>query len=300
MRVIITGGTGFIGYPILNKLISLNHEVMLVGRNFSSVKHLKIQKLKLNLNNYLEKKKEIINFKPEAVIHLAWQGIPNFSKELSEINYNITTNFISFLIKYTDCKKIIIPGSCWEYNDGNILGSCSENMKINPQKPFSICKKKIFDKLIRETKKHKITFNWARLFYVYGPRQKKTSLIPTLIESFSNNKKINIETPYNKNDFIYIDDVVKILIFMLQSKLPSGAYNVGTGIATEVLNLYNIIKNLFNIDYDLQKKFLNKTCKINMHFYANTSKFKKYFKNFEFEKINSGLYKTVKYFKENY
>jgi dTDP-D-glucose 4,6-dehydratase len=87
---------------------------------------------------------------------------------------------------------------------------------------------------------------------------------------------------------------------MLQSKLPSGAYNVGTGIATEVLNLYNIIKNIFNIDYDLQKKFLNKTSKHDMSFYANTNKFKKYFNNFEFEKINSGLYKTVKYFKENY
>jgi len=300
MRIILTGGTGFIGNPVLKKLIELNHEVLLLNRNISFLNNLKIKRLKVDLNNFIEKKIEIINFNPEVILHLAWQGIPNFSKELSEINYNITINFIGFLIKYTDCKKIIIPGSCWEYNDGNILGGCSENMKINPQKPFSICKKKIFDKLIRETKKHKIIFNWARLFYVYGPRQKKTSLIPTLIESFSNKKKINIESPYNKNDFIYIDDVVKILIFMLQSKLPSGAYNVGTGIATEVLNLYNIIKNIFNIDYDLQKKFLNKTSKHDMFFYANTNKFKKYFNNFEFEKINSGLYKTVKYFKENY
>ena len=250
----------------------------------------------MDLNNFIDKKKEILDFKPEAVLHLAWQGIPDYSKQMSELNFNNSLNFLNFLIENSECKKIIVPGSCWEYNDGSILGQCSEDIKINPQKPFSIYKKKLFDELINKTHKHNVIFNWPRLFYVYGPYQKKTSLIPMLIDSYLNNKEPNIKSPYNKNDFIFIDDVVKILIFMLQSSLPSGVYNVGTGVATEVIELSNIIKNFFNSNNNLKKNIKKKADGQTINFFADTNKLKKYFSNLEFEKINSGLYKTVKFF----
>jgi nucleoside-diphosphate-sugar epimerase len=296
MRIILTGGTGFIGYPVLKNLIALNHEVLLLGRNFSLINNLKIKKIRLDLSNFIDKKKEILDFKPDAVLHLAWQGIPDYSKQMSELNFNNSLNFLNFLIENSECKKIIVPGSCWEYNDGSILGQCSEDIKINPQKPFSIYKKKLFDELINKTYKHNVIFNWPRLFYVYGPYQKKTSLIPMLIDSYLNNKEPNIKSPYNKNDFIFIDDVVKILIFMLQSSLPSGVYNVGTGVATEVIELSNIIKNFFNSNNNLKKNIKKKADEQTINFFADTNKLKKYFSNLEFEKINSGLYKTVKFF----
>jgi nucleoside-diphosphate-sugar epimerase len=296
MRIILTGGTGFIGYPVLKNLIALNHEVLLLGRNFSLINNLKIKKIRLDLNNFIEKKNEILNFKPEAIIHLAWQGIPDYSEQMSELNFNNSFDFLNFLIENSECKKIIVPGSCWEYNDGSILGQCSEDIKINPRKPFSIYKKKLFDQLINKTDKHKIIFNWARLFYVYGPYQKKTSLIPMLIDSYLNNKEPNIKSPNNKNDFIYIDDVVKILMFMLQTSLPSGIYNAGTGVATEVIELSNAIKNFLNINYNLKKNIKKNSDEKKIDFYADTNKLKKYFSDLKFENINSGLYKTVKFF----
>ena len=296
MRIILTGGTGFIGYPVLKNLIALNHEVLLLGRNFSLINNLKIEKIRLDLNNFIDKKKEILDFKPDAVLHLAWQGIPDYSKQMSELNFNNSLNFLNFLIENSECKKIIVPGSCWEYNDGSILGQCSEDIKINPQKPFSIYKKKLFDELINKTHKHNVIFIWPRLFYVYGPYQKKTSLIPMLIDSYLNNKESNITSPNNKNDFIFIDDVVKILIFMLQTSLPSGVYNVGTGVATEVIELSNIIKNFFNSNNNLKKNIKKKADEQTINFFADTNKLKKYFSNLEFEKINSGLCKTIKFF----
>jgi nucleoside-diphosphate-sugar epimerase len=296
MRVILTGGTGFIGYPVLKKLMALDHEVLLLGRNFSLVNNLKVKKIKLDLNNFIEERNKILEFKPEAVLHLAWQGIPDYSEEMSKLNFNNSFNFINFLIENTECKKIIIPGSCWEYNDGNIIGQCSEDIKINPRKPFSIYKKKLFDQLIDKTEKYKIIFNWPRLFYVYGPYQKKTSLIPMLLDSFLNNIEPNIKSPNNKNDFIFIDDVVKILMFMLQSSLPSGVYNVGTGITTEIAKLSDLMKNFLKINNNFfykKNKIKKDTQQIN--FFADTRKLKKYFSGLEFENINSGLYKTIKF-----
>jgi UDP-glucuronate decarboxylase len=296
MRILLTGGTGFIGFPILRKLIEHNYEILLLGRNISFVDNLKIKKIKLDLNNFIEKKQEIIKFKPEVVLHLAWQGIPDYLEQISKLNFNNSINFLNFLIENTECRKIIVPGSCWEYNDGNIIGRCSEELKINPQKPFSIYKKKLFDELKNKTEKHKIIFNWARLFYVYGPYQKKTSLIPMLIDSFLNNKEIQIEYPNNKNDFIFIDDVVKIFMLMLQSNFPSGVYNVGTGVATEIVELSYIIEKLINNHCDYSKRIKNKIQKPILNFFSDTNKFKKFFGSFKFEEINSGLFKTVKHF----
>jgi nucleoside-diphosphate-sugar epimerase len=82
MRVILTGGTGFIGYPVLKKLIELNYEILLLDRNFFFLENLNINRLKVDLNNFTEKKFEIINFKPEVILHLAWQGIPDYSEEM--------------------------------------------------------------------------------------------------------------------------------------------------------------------------------------------------------------------------
>jgi dTDP-6-deoxy-L-talose 4-dehydrogenase (NAD+) len=299
MKIILTGGTGFIGYPVLKKLVKLNYEILLLSRNTFFINNLKIRNIKLDLNNFLEKKEEIINFKPDVVLHLAWQGIPDYSERTSKLNYNNSFNFLNFVIENTNCKKIIVPGSCWEYNDGNILGECSEEIKIYPQKFFSIYKKKLFDELINKAEKKKIIFNWARLFYVYGPNQKKTSIIPTLIDSFLNNKVIKIESPNNKNDFIFIDDVVEILIFMLQSNLPSGVYNVGTGVTTEILELSYIIENKLKNSSYITDQIKEKINKPSLNFFANTGKLKKYFKSIKFENINSGLLKTIKYFQQN-
>ena len=58
----------------------------------------------------------------------------------------------------------------------------------------------------------------------------------------------------------------------------------------------NIIKNFFNSNYNLKKSIKKKADEQTINFFADTNKLKKYFSNLEFEKINSGLYKTVKFF----
>jgi hypothetical protein len=60
--------------------------------------------------------------------------------------------------------------------------------------------------------------------------------------------------------------------------------------------LSNIIKNFFNSNYNLKKNIKKKAEEQTINFFADTNKLKKYFSNLEFEKINSGLCKTVKFF----
>lgn len=291
MKILISGGSGFIGKNLVNYLIQNNYDVMLIGRNVDKISFPNLKKQTFDLNNQNNDYEEIVKYDPNVFIHLAWEGIPNYNEKISKKNYHNTIRVIKDLIKYTNCSKIISTGSCWEYNDGSIEGKCKEDFNINPKKPFSIYKNKIFNEVFKIANENNILFNWLRLFYVYGPGQKKGSIIPMLIEKIKNKKKIDINFPGNINDYIYIEDVVKILCKFLEDRIPSGIYNLGSGKGIEVKKLLKIVDAKINHNNIITSEFLSKIDENNrnQNFYACTKKINKFIKNFKFTDINSGI-----------
>ena len=78
LRILITGASGFIGLPLVQHLVKQGHEIFALSRNPSQIKHSKIMSLNVDLDNFLPAQEEIRLFRPEIVIHLAWQDIPDF------------------------------------------------------------------------------------------------------------------------------------------------------------------------------------------------------------------------------
>lgn len=295
MKILISGGSGFIGKNLLNHLIKKNMNIMIIGRNLDFISPSNVRKITFDLNNSDYDYQEIIKYNPDVFIHLAWEGIPNYSEEFSKKNYLNTMRIIKVLVNSTNCSKIISTGSCWEYNDGNIKGRCHEDIVSNLKKPFSIYKNKIFKEVSIIAQKKKIIFNWLRLFYVYGPGQRKESIIPMLIEALKNKKKINVNYPGNSNDYIHIDDVIKIISYFVSKNIISGIYNVGSGKGLEVKKLLEIIDYKINGKNILTNEYLDKIerNKKNQDFYACTKKLKKYLKNFEFIDIDRGIQNLI-------
>ncbi len=296
MKILISGGSGFIGKNLVNYLNKKNKNIMIIGRNLDFINSKNIKKKFLDLNKLDSDYQDIIDYNPDIFIHLAWEGLPDHSEKISKRNYINTIRIIKMIINSTSCSKIIITGSCWEYNDGNVNGDCKEDLKIKLNTPFSIYKNKIFKEVYHLTKEKNIIFNWLRLFYVYGYGQRKKSIIPMLIDSIKNKKKIEINFPSNLNDYINVKDVVKIIDNFINKKIKSGIYNVGSGKGIEVKELLKIIdfninkNNKFTKEYlnqiDEKKKFLN--------FYANTKKLNKYINNFKLIGTKEGIKDLIK------
>ena len=128
----------------------------------------------------------------------------------------------------------------------------------------------------------------VKIIYVYGPGQRGESIIP--MNRKIKNKKINVNFP-NINDYIYIDDVVKIINYFLIDSIKTGIYNLGTGRGIEVKNLVKIIDYKIYGKYTLTKEYssLFDSNKRNQNFYSCTKKINKFLNNYKFTDIDSGI-----------
>ena len=97
MKILITGATGFIGLPLMHALVEQGHEILALTR--TPLKEIKsITFLKADLSSPITYYEIVSSFEPEVVIHLAWEGIPNFSFENSKNNLNYSLEFFSYII----------------------------------------------------------------------------------------------------------------------------------------------------------------------------------------------------------
>jgi len=241
MRVLITGATGFIGLPLTLRLVEQGHKILALSR-----KPFKLNKsiswLNSDLSLPLTYQEEINSFKPEVLIHLAWQDIPDFSFEKSKNNLNNSLNFLSFIIGLGSCKKIIVSGSCFELNE--LHGECLESEAGKPRDNFTWAKHSLRMWLEIECKKESIHLGWMRIFYVYGPRQRTQSLVPSILTNLQNGKLPHISTPKNCNDFVFIEDVIDAFSNATLSQYPSGIYNLGSGVSTSILEVCRIAEKI--------------------------------------------------------
>ena len=132
MRVLITGASGFVGEGVLNKVLNHGpHQILSIGRNSISSKLLEqnnVDWIQASLKDSHHYNKLVEEFMPEALIHLAWDGIPDFSFEKCQENLMISTNFIRNVFAKTKLKKVLVSGSCFEYS--NRTGECFEQDPI--------------------------------------------------------------------------------------------------------------------------------------------------------------------------
>ncbi len=247
MKILITGGSGFVGKAVLRQIqSSLNAtEVLVLARNSEGQEEKVNNAVKwhqCNLTDPQSYEEVVKNFSPEILIHLAWQGIPDFSFEQSMQNQKIAIDLLRVIVISGSCKKVIVSGTCFEYN--KTFGVCKESDICFSKDYFTWAKHSLHDFYRVECSKNGIDLFWARFFYVYGPKQRSGSLIPTLINTLQKGLVPELRTPKNSNDFIHVDDVAEGIIKMIDSKIPHGIYNLGSGYSTPVTEVCRTVEKI--------------------------------------------------------
>ncbi len=260
MRIIVTGGAGFIGSHLAKRLIEEKHEVFIIDclHPYYSIERKQNQLESINqygsfhfFQKNLLDEKEIINlFKeisPEAVIHLAaLPGVAySIEKPLEYVDYDIkaTINVLEASGK-ANVSKVIFASSSSVYGNhpGPFIEEMANGSVISPYAASkysaeSFCR--VYEYL------YGYQVNILRFFTVYGPWGRPDMAIGSFIKKLMNNEEITIFGEGSARDYTYIDDIINGIYLSLVKLEKSETINLGNGNPVSMSELLNEFKLYF-------------------------------------------------------
>ncbi|WLD94938.1 NAD-dependent epimerase/dehydratase family protein [Alkalihalobacillus sp. AL-G] len=253
MKVLITGGCGFIGSHLADFLALQEYKVIVVD-NFCSGHHISSN----SLITYIEKDcvkdgldQVFLNEKPDYVIHLAAQvdvkksmNYPVFDAELNVLG---TIRILDLCRKYS-VKKFVFASTSAVYGDYGDA-SVHEDVELRPVSFYGVSKL-ASEKYIDQFASHfGLSYAIFRYSNVYGPRQRSDNeggVIPIFIRQLSNNRNPIIFGDGNQTrDFIHISDVVHANYLALNTKKNILA-NISSNTTNSINDLCSILSTHFN------------------------------------------------------
>lgn len=237
MRIFLTGGSGFIGHYLIrelngNQILALTRKKQKLGSSVG------VEWLFGDLEQTDRWEEELRQFAPEVCIHLAWEGLPDYSKEISEKNVKLSANLFAVL-RRAEVRRIVALGSCWEY--GDIQGRVAETQDTKPKSHFATAKVQVCESFMKESSAAGMEFVWPRIFFSYGPGQRAKALLPTVVAALESHQIPKIKSPDLAQDFVFISDVAEAIALSSTQSKVEGIFNVGSGQLTQVGDFVNIV-----------------------------------------------------------
>jgi nucleoside-diphosphate-sugar epimerase len=278
MKILITGATGFIGNYVIKELLKREeHEILATAiEPANALTHIEwIDRVKYISCDLNQKNENYFAFfgKPDLLIHLAWEGLPNYL-ELYHFERNLFTNY--FFIKnmvLNGLNDLSIIGTCLEY--GLTEGCLSETMQTNPVTPYGLAKDTLRRFIEELNAKFGFKFRWIRLFYMYGQGQNPNSLLSQLERALDKNEtQFNMSGGDQLRDYLPVEVVAQYIVKISLQNEFNGIVNCCSGKPISIKSLVenylkdkrkNITLNLGYYDYPKYEP---------MAFWGNVSKLK--------------------------
>ena len=256
--VLVTGGAGFIGSHLVDKLVSTGYRVVVLdnlseGKLKNVNKNVHFHHIDLNvsgIHNILEQEK------PDFIFHHAAQiSIPNSVKDPVA---DAQTNILSTVRLLQASKDVGVGKIIFASTGGAIYGNperlpCPETEQEKPLSPYSLSKAvsekyfRLFEQLYR------LNYTILRYGNVYGPRQDsggESGVIAIFIKKMLEKEQPRINGDGNQlRDFIYIDDIIEANLLAMNSGNRE-TINIGSGVGTSIINIFKILSEIIKFKWE--------------------------------------------------
>lgn len=251
MKVAVTGATGFIGRHVLSELARHSIEIVAVTRSSAVKLGGNIETIQLDIEESPGKAFDRLG-RPDALIHLAWGGLPNY-RSLHHFDHELPMQyqFLSELVR-SGLGGLVVTGTCFEY--GMQYGQLNEAMDTHPVNPYGFAKDTLRRQLEYLRQSQPFALTWARLFYLHGDGQAKNSLLPQLTQAVEQGHKVfNMSGGEQLRDYLLVTDVAHSLVALALNKADLCVVNVSSGKPISVRRLVEgwIDKNHWDIHLNL-------------------------------------------------
>ncbi len=253
MKILLTGGAGFIGSHIADLLIEKGHEVVIID-NLSAGKKENINP-KAKFYNISITNPNIIKIfeeeKLDAICHQAAQiNVRASIKEPAydaDINILGTINLLECSVK-TNVKKFVYASSGGaRYGEPENL-PCDESHPIKPLSPYGISKYTAENYVKFYSKNHGLDYNILAYSNVYGPRQNpkgEAGVVGIFIGNMLDNKACKIFGDGNQTrDFVFVKDIAKANLLALEKTTKNKNFNISSGEETSVNQIFKKLKEI--------------------------------------------------------
>lgn len=261
MKILITGGAGFIGSQVADRFIEKGHEVAIVDNlstGFKENLNPAAKFYEIDLENAEDVRRVVSEFQPEIIDHHAAQVDVRKAVEdpAMDARKNIFggLNLLQAAISQKVKKLIYANSGGAGYGDPNSSQiPCNELTPIKPISPYGVSKMTFEMYLYFAYKIHHLPYVALRYGNIFGPRQNfgEAGVAAIFTHQMLNNIQPTIfGDGSQERDYCFVGDVVTANLLALENDQASGAYNVGTGIGTTVQKVFETIKSATNYQGD--------------------------------------------------
>ncbi|MDO8633682.1 MAG: SDR family NAD(P)-dependent oxidoreductase [archaeon] len=247
-KIVVTGGAGFIGSHIVEKLVGRGFEVSIFDNfstgyieNIKSVKD-RVKIVRGDIRCPEEVQKAVSGAK--AVFHMAAFSYAEESikkpEEYNRVNIDGTFNVLQACHKES-VQRVIFPSTCLVYGANAASGKLEESLPLNTTNPYGLTKVTGENYCRVFTEVYGLETVCYRIFNAYGPRMQNRVISKFAALMFQDKPPIINGNGEQKRDFIFVSDIVDGLITGIDAKKSQcgKSYNIGTG---KGLNLKKLIK----------------------------------------------------------
>lgn len=303
MRVCVTGGAGFIGSHLVDRLIALGHMVLVIDNLTTGVREFVNPKATFIEMDVRDANIESIfaDFKPQVVFHEAAQTMVPASMENPKMDCDVNLLGLVNILEASRKHKVehfLMPSSAAVYGDLDTL-PLTEDMIGKPTSFYGLTKLTGEGYLRIYEQAFGLKTVCFRYSNVYGPRQGdggEGGVISIFTRLINEGQGLTIFGDGEQTrDFIYVDDVVEANIKAMNQPELTGVYNISTNTSTSVNKLVSYFKSISNKDlpvyYEAERtgdirhsRLCNQKAKVDFDFLATVD-------------LERGLRDTISYFK---
>ena len=297
-KILITGGTGFIGYHLAKKCVRMGWEVT----SFSKKKPKPIRTLKeVNyLFGDLTKKKDlkVLKKKFDYIVNAAGVVDHSSNPKVYKAHYLGCKNLANFFLK-KKIKLFLQVGSCVEYGPQKSPQKEDYKPKIKDLKSMYSKGKLAASKYLMELyDKYRFPVIIFRLYLNYGPNQDFNRFLPVIIDGCIRGKKFPCSSGIQYRSFTFVDDLVRAMVIALKKTHLSGnTFNIGNNKPVKIKRIVQYINRYVKKGTPLYGKIKFRKDEIK-HLYPNISK-AKLLLNWQPKVSFSRLSRTINYYKSN-
>lgn len=232
-KVLVTGATGFIGNYVVAGLLQRGHQVIASSVSAEKARLLpwfqQVEYIAFDLASF----DDAVNYyqyfaAPEAVIHLAWEGLPNYKAAFHiEVNLPRHYAFLANLVR-NGLTNLTVTGTCFEY--GMQEGRLEESMPAQPANAYAQAKDALRTSLQQLQQQYSFDFKWVRLFYMYGKGQNPKSLLSQLQQALDEKQEVfNMSGGEQVRDYLPVEKLADYIVQIALQNRVQGIINCCSG-----------------------------------------------------------------------